>query len=241
MLTLDPRLRLLSRAPLALALSLAVFPSVVAAQETGEKEPVETTAEMAAAQDIALARQLVLFGQRTGTPEPYVAAARIMIETPISDPTFESTSSVIQEGAGPAEAAEKSPVPRLRVTDLLATARELAGDDENMLAVIDELEGSMTKGRVGGAAIHYDRVEAYSTDIYRISFRGGETAIIEVVGDGDTDLDCYVYDANGNLIVSDADYTDHCVLIWTPAWTGSFELQIQNLGSVWNGYVLSTN
>ncbi len=237
MVTLDSRLRLITGTFL-IALALAFLPGSAAAQE---KEPVETTPEMVAVQDIALARQLVLFGQRTGTPEAYIAAARIMIETPISDPTYEDTRSETREGAEAAEAADKTEVPRLRAVELLATARELAGESESMLAVIDELEGSMTKGREGGPGIDHSRVEAYSSMYYTIRFRAGESAIIEVVGDGDTDLDCYVYDENDNLIDSDTDYTDHCVLIWTPRWTGPFELQIHNLGSVWNAYVLTTN
>jgi hypothetical protein len=226
--------------PLLTVAALAVLPSVALAQE-GAKEPVEATPDVVAVQDLALARQLVLYGQRTGSPEPMIAAARIMLETGISDPEFESMSSEAQEGAGAAVDADKAPVPKLNVLQLLTSARELAGEDANMQAVIDDLEGSMTKGRAGGPAVHYDRVEAYTTDIYRITFRGGQSAIVEVVGDGDTDLDCFMYDENGNLIVSDVDYTDHCILVWTPSWTGPFELQIQNLGSVWNGYVLSTN
>lgn len=241
MLTFDRGVARFSRLALAMAPALAMFPGLAAAQQQGEKEAVETTAEMVAVQDVALARQLVLYGQRTGTPEPLIAAARIMLETPISDPRYESTRSEAQEGAGAVEAADKTAVPRLSVIELLATARELAGDDENMLGVIAELEGSMTKGRVGGPAVGSDRVDAYTTNIYEVAFRGGETAVVEVVGDGDTDLDCWVYDEGGNLIVSDTDYTDHCVLIWTPARTGAFEIWVKNLGSVWNGIVLSSN
>ena len=62
-----------------------------------------------------------------------------------------------------------------------------------------------------------------------------------MLGDGDTDLDCYVYDANGNLIDSDTDATDYCVLRWRPAWLGTFRLEIRNLGPVYNAYVLRTN
>ena len=36
-------------------------------------------------------------------------------------------------------------------------------------------------------------------DLYKIAFRGGEVARAAVSGDGDTRLDLYVYDENGNL------------------------------------------
>ena len=84
---------------LVLLLALAVFPGTAAAQQEEAKPAVEVTAEMAAVQDIALARQLMLYGHRTGTPEPYIAAARIMIETPISDPTHERREAVSTEAS----------------------------------------------------------------------------------------------------------------------------------------------
>jgi hypothetical protein len=237
MLTLDSAPSRLVKLSLLLLLALAVFPVTSAAQQEEAKPEVEVTAEMAAVQDIALARQLMLYGHRTGTPEPYIAAARIMIETPISDPTYERREEVADAAAD----SDKEGAGKLTVIELLATARELAGDDENMLAVIMELEASMTKDRVGGPATANDRVEANSYIYYEEAFRGGETALFEVVGDGDTDLDCYVYDENENLITSDTDYTDHCVLIWTPPRTQAYVIVIENLGTVWNGIVVSTN
>ena len=66
-------------------------------------------------------------------------------------------------------------------------------------------------------------------------------ASITVDGNNSTDLDCYVYDENDNLLDSDVDSTDNCVLGWTPAWTGPVRLEIHNLGSVANSYRLRTN
>ena len=61
------------------------------------------------------------------------------------------------------------------------------------------------------------------------------------MGDGDTDLDLYVYDENGNLIDKDIDSTDTMLCMWTPKWTGEFIIKIKNLGSVRNYYTLWTN
>lgn len=85
-------------------------------------------------------------------------------------------------------------------------------------------------------------VDAFSDDVFLNSlvFRGGQYAAIYVEGDGDTDLDCAVYDENGNLIASDTDYTDSCLLEWQPRWTGPFTLAISNLGPVYNNYCVET-
>lgn len=96
-------------------------------------------------------------------------------------------------------------------------------------------------GRSGGPASTMDRVQAFDTDVYAMQFAGGRTARIVVDGDGDTDLDLFVYDEFGNLIDSDTDGTDYCVASWTPAWTGTFRIEIRNFGDVYNQYRIQTN
>jgi hypothetical protein len=89
-------------------------------------------------------------------------------------------------------------------------------------------------GPVAGGQLADHRVEAYSTDVFRLRFEGGEAAWVGVVGDGDTELVLSVYDANGHLIASDRG--SRCVVAWTPRWTGSFTIKVRNLGSVYNEY-----
>ena len=96
-------------------------------------------------------------------------------------------------------------------------------------------------GNVNGKTYTKETVKAYSTDNYTVTFRGSEEAVVAVDGDGDTDLDLYVYDENGNLVGSDTDSTDTCVVKWTPKWTGKFTIRVQNRGSVYNRYEIATN
>ena len=58
-----------------------------------------------------------------------------------------------------------------------------------------------------------------------------------VSGDGDTDLDVYVYDEDGNLVASD----DECCeggIAWTPCRIGKFTIKVINRGSVYNCYTI---
>lgn len=100
---------------------------------------------------------------------------------------------------------------------------------------------SVWAGAVGGPRSSATQVRARGTDRYTISFRGGEAASIVVSGDGDTDLDLYVYDEYGHLIAQDDDGLDDCVVVFTPRWTGKFTIQVVNRGVVYNQYVLGTN
>ena len=57
---------------------------------------------------------------------------------------------------------------------------------------------------------------AHDTDAYDVVFRGSQLAAVSVSGDGDTDLDCFVYDGDGNLVTKDDDATDECRLTFRP-------------------------
>jgi hypothetical protein len=93
-------------------------------------------------------------------------------------------------------------------------------------------------GPIRGNVYQNDRANAHSTVTYNEVFVGGSAAFVRVVGDGDTDLDLFVYDENGNLIVSDTDYSDQPYVTFTPAWTGPFRIVVQNRGNVYNDYTI---
>lgn len=91
------------------------------------------------------------------------------------------------------------------------------------------------------ALAYVDEVGPLHTDVYYHTFyRGGPSSIV-VSGAGITDLDCRVYDENGNLIDSDTDGTDDCILTWRPRWTGEYRIEIENLGLRSNVYAMETS
>ena len=188
--------------------------------------------------DYAMAVQLVSFGIAREDPLSLITAARVMQMTPTQNPKREKTT----EGGGKDESTKAAHKYDLTTpSGVLAKAKEMVGDRKDLLAMIDDASASTTRGRVGGPALHTDRVEAGATDVYKLTFRGDESARVLIKGDGDTDLDCYADDENGNRISSDTDSTDSCVLQWTPAWTGVYAVKIKNYGRVYSRYVLMTN
>lgn len=103
------------------------------------------------------------------------------------------------------------------------------------------LAGMVEAGRFPVPGVDTKRCEAYSSVTYYETFRGGERAIVSIVGDGDTDLDIFVYDMFGNLIVQGIGYTDRETVSWTPFATSTYRIVVRNLGGVWNRYSLATN
>jgi hypothetical protein len=101
--------------------------------------------------------------------------------------------------------------------------------------------GMVEAGRIQGPGRDVRRCEAYSSVTYYDTFRGGELAVVSIAGDGDTDLDLFVYDQFGNLVVQGIGLTDRETVSWTPFATGTYRIVVRNLGGVWNRYSLSTN
>lgn len=169
--------------------------------------------------------------------EAYLVALEALANAPTSDARHTKTSD---GGDGASDKAGEAP----SLETLAAEARTLAGDNADAQNRINQLVNGAkagAKGARGGSKRHVDIVRSHATDVYELTFRGGETAEVFVSGDGDSDLDLFVYDENGGLICLDDDQTDDCYCRWTPRWTGSFSVKIKNLGGIANRYLLLTN
>lgn len=218
----------------AMVLSTAAYAQEPAgpAATTDSKEHSET------AELLSTAGKLVKYGYQTKTAMPLIQAVEIYNRLGVTNETEAKQKTSVSD-AITEDASQKATSVSFDVNQLIADATKYADGDKNLLALIKS--AGNTRGRVGGAIRHYDAVNAGATDTYNIRFRGGELAMIVVSGDGDTDLDLYVYDENGNFIASDTDYSDDCVVTFTPRWTGYFIVKIKNRGRVYNRYCIATN
>jgi hypothetical protein len=112
-----------------------------------------------------------------------------------------------------------------------------------VVAVLAVLAGAALAeaGRVPGPGRDVATVQAFGKVTYYDTFRGGDLAVIYLDGDGATDLDIYVYDENNNLVAWGTGPSDIETVSFRPRWTGRFRIEIRNLGSTWNRYVMRTN
>ncbi len=104
--------------------------------------------------------------------------------------------------------------------------------------VVTLLIASALAANAGGGFYREGRVWSYSTDRWEPWAPAGYHRLV-VRGDGDTDLDCYVYDRFGRLLGADADGTDYCIVRFRNPTAGTVQIVIRNLGSVYNDYQLS--
>ena len=93
------------------------------------------------------------------------------------------------------------------------------------LALAAAPAGAMTLGY-----LFTSRVAAHDINWHTV----GASSRVVVRGDGDTDLDCWLY-RDGVLVDSDTDDTDICLLN-TYGQSGVFRLYVRNYGNVYNEY-----
>lgn len=219
----------------------AAFMSLHAGAETASSINIipKASTDYCPVAHIKLARDLAALGASSEDPLMLITAAQI--QQSISTTSEERTKR--SEGNTPAEVTEKESSTGAPNTSrqMLALASELAGENEALHDMIEEVGSHKPRGRVGGPAMHTDRVLAGDIDYYDIMFKGGEPAAVYVSGDGDTDLDLFILDENQNIICEDTDATDEMLCGWHPSWTGEFTVVIKNLGNVYNQYDLYTN
>lgn len=108
------------------------------------------------------------------------------------------------------------------------------------LAVVAVLCGSSlaVAGPVSGAAETTETVSAHASNSYTVELNGGKVTQINFIGDGDTDLDLFVYDEYGNLVASSDDVRDFGRVRFTPAFRGKFRIEVKNLGDVYNEFTV---
>ncbi|MBN2631384.1 MAG: hypothetical protein JXR75_12700 [Rhodobacteraceae bacterium] len=124
---------------------------------------------------------------------------------------------------------------------MMAQAKELAGEDETILALIDLAEVEGVQGGPGGAIRRLSHLPAGMTDVWEVPFAGHSLAEVAVVGDGDANLDVRITDENGNPICIDVSGSDRVICDFVPAWNGYFQISVHNTGDRRNSYHLITN
>ena len=209
------------------------------AQKVEDKPEVkgETSESLAA---VKLANQILRYGYENKSTLALLDALQIFSENPTQAFKASKEGEAVDESKTDGKKAKVS----FDYESVLADAKALADGDPNLLALIDNIDAEAKgaqRGNINGPSRDYAAVNGNSYIDYTASFVANELAEVLVSGDGDTDLDLYVYDSNGNPIASDTDYSDDCYVRWVPAWTGRYTIRIVNRGPVYNRFVILTN
>ncbi len=235
-------------------LGVALLSGQAAAADAKEANQSAEKGKEGSAASVALmaqAGQLVRYARDNESPLAMLTAVQMMRRVHLqeaSDRLEKKEPVPMKEGEKvPEDKKAETAKPALDTQQLLAEAKGWAAGDEHVLALLEaesqkpETQAGGTLGSATGAIKHIDRVSGRRYQDWVVTFRGGDLAQVLVFGDGDTDLDLYIYDEYGHEIVKDVSRSDRCLVQWTPKWTGKFRVRIANLGYVHNNYLLVTN
>jgi hypothetical protein len=227
---------------------------VLGAQTAGGSQQVNISEEQgdeksaSAVSLLGQAGELVRYARENESPLTMLAAVEMLSRVRVQEardqsPQAEPSGEQVQEGKKGQTAA-----PTLDRRSLLTEAKAWAQGDEHVMALINaelakpESKPSGTLGAGAGPIRRIRRLPPRTRHNWTITFKRRSLARVIVIGDGDTDLDLYVYDQNGNLIVNDSSgFGRNLSVRFTPRWTGRFTVRIINRGRVYNTYLMATN
>lgn len=241
-LTTSPVVALRITVSLLAAAGLAGCAARIPAKDAAMARPAGTsaTAQARSLEAVSLAADLAALGFRTNSALALTTAAQLLLDNPVAP--LAVTPEATQQGA--AGAPKGGTEPTLDISRLLTAAQSMGRDNAHISGLVTQLQQRQAAGSRGatyGARADYYSVPANGTHTFRITFDGGDYAGVAIEGDGDTDLDCYVYDSDNRLVAYDNDYTDICILEWTPSSTNQHRIEVKNLGDVYNRYYFVTN
>jgi hypothetical protein len=194
-------------------------------------------------QTAELAYQLVEYARKNESAETMLAAVQMLKRVSLNPSAMDTGEDTVlpEEQTAKKKGIPPSTDTEPLINEALVWARE-SGQPELVAMLEAEAQRKplsiATLGPIQDSIFLQDQVvKAMDGDIYTTNFRGGEGAAVLVIGDGDTDLDLFVYDANNRLVVSDISASGHCYVAWLPRLTATYHVVVSNiLGSVYNKY-----
>ena len=215
--------------------------------------PEKKAPDAGAIQQAAIGYQLALLGDKNKSSNMLLAAAELLGGMKQSPRDVE-----LNKQASESESGDKSPH-NMSFGSMLDRAIEYASEDakNHVKSQVDKLRTGkgltwsdgkdLESVNVGGKTfkiIDHDVIKPGQTCTYTdLDFEGGEHAKIVVIGDGDGDLDLWVFDGAGkkSLMDKDTDGTSRCVADWNPKWDGPFTARVKNVGRVAEEYLIIAN
>lgn len=183
----------------------------------------------------AVADRLARYGEEKKDPVLLIAAARLKQDL------AETSAEFKHKAIGGNDKSTKDRAKERTAEALLARARELSAGRADLVALADDVGKSRSRGVVGGYRYAYKTLAGLGRHVYTETFQRGEVGAVGISGDGDTDLDLYVYDEAGNLICRSENLGDDEVCRFTPYFTTPFRIVVVNRGLLANNYVMRTN
>lgn len=84
------------------------------------------------------------------------------------------------------------------------------------------------------------KIEAHTTNAYRLPLAPGAETVIDVQGTSATGLACEADDAQGSPLAKAGSVSEHCVLTFVPNDADAVVIRVVNTGAIANEFVVTT-
>lgn len=161
-------------------------------------------------------------------------------------PTARGSADAADASAAARFSREKAVRAPITVDALLDEAERLSDGDPGLLATIAARRQQAAKGvafsSLGTGPIRATRdIPARAMWRLELTAHAGTPLRIVAIGDGDTDVDIEVRDANGRLVCTDRSPGHYATCALTPAFSGRYIARIVNNGMIWTRATVVSN
>ncbi|MDP3369653.1 MAG: hypothetical protein Q8R45_11375 [Brevundimonas sp.] len=210
-------------------LAVALFFGATTVTSAAADEAVNTPAARGVTQ-ILTAAELAAWGRDRGDAGALIMAARLLAEVPLRQTEGDSDGET----------------PFLTATSLLDEAAAMAGDNVGVIDAIERLRDPLTRGVRSstfgtGPVLTVKSLQARERWAFDVEARGGEILRVAAIGDGDTNIDLIVRDANGAVVCRDGFGDHYPVCTVSPRAGGQMRVDIVNRGDVWTKVQVLSN
>lgn len=191
------------------------------------------------AQRLALAQHSWHYALTTGDPLPMLVAIRLARSVTLRPAQGWERTTTGDPSPDAPTGREAAPDPASAAA--LAIARNLIGDDPDLLDLAYDLDAQLPRGRQETATEATASLAPGQTDTWRLALFGEVAAELALIGDGDSPLSLTLADDAGNVLCVVPPSRDPALCRLTPARNGFFTATIQNAGTLVNSYRLVGN
>lgn len=125
---------------------------------------------------------------------------------------------------------------------MLADAGVLAIGDDLLFELIEDVEAERSKGVVNGPVYNIGKLDGKSSDTYaNLQLEAGTYAEVYIEARDDSDMNLFIFDAQGRLVCSDTDSSAIAYCGFRPKISASFSVKVTNESPNTAQYSLITN
>lgn len=188
---------------------------------------------------IETARSLIAFGIDNRDAIAMIQAARMFNSVGLVEGRKATRVGGVVSADGVSITEKMSDVLATSIENVLDMAAEYAGDNEELLLIIDDTRAARSRG--AGGLIYVEFVEAGKSQDFSVAFDAGKPAAVYIEGDIGSEMSVSISDAAGVKVCGTTVSTEYYRCEWMAEGSGEYAIQIHNDTSSDQDFVFLTN